>query len=182
MKKVLSITLALVLILGVFSGCGKSETPPADEPKEAATEETTEEAKEEAKEPEIPVDESIVGHPLTVGKHSMVITGFSLIKSYDDQPCLKITYDFTNNSDKGVSPFMEVSFKGFQNGIETDSFVISDDLDLGMAQKEIKPEVTIENCQTAMILASMDPVEIELSEFISFSDNSIKFTVNPTNL
>ena len=48
--------------------------------------------------------------------------------------------------------------------------------DAGIAQKEIKSGVTLENCQAAYVLESDSPVEFEVSELISFSDEHLEKT------
>ena len=57
------------------------------------------------------------------------------------------------------------------------AFVMDDTVyDAGIGQKEIKPGVTLEDCQDAYILESESPVEFEVSELISFSDEKLEKT------
>ncbi len=124
-----------------------------------------------------------IGKSITLGKYEVTIKDFSITESYDGKPCLKIVYDWANNSDKAVAPFVTVSFKGFQNGVETDSLMLmAKDVDLGISQKEVKPGATISDVEYAIGIEDMNqPLEIELYESFSLRNNKYIYTIDDLN-
>ena len=101
---------------------------------------------------------------------------------YEGNNILVINYDFTNNSDTEQMASFAVNFTAYQNGIETDSFLMSDDIDLGIGQKKIKPGTTITGVQTGAVLEDDSVLTIELDELISFDDLVFTIEVDPTSL
>lgn len=116
----------------------------------------------------------------TLGDYGVKITGFSLSKDYDGKDAIIINYDFTNNSEEAVAALFALNFKLFQGGVELETAIMVDDCDLTPEQSEIKKGVTL-SCQSAYLLRdTSSPVEIEVSELMSFSDEKIVTEFNIT--
>lgn len=97
------------------------------------------------------------------------MNALSIVKDYDGKDVLKVVYTYENISDESQSPFMQVSFKGFQNGVEMEDAFMVDSIDLGIAQKEIRSGTVLENCQDGIILTDMSEIELEIEDSFSFS-------------
>lgn len=197
MKKVLAVILIMLLTLTLVA-CSEKPSPqqptqepakpaaeapvtePTPEPQPEEPEETPEEEPE--KEPEvIEVDKTIVlGQPITFGDYEITVQSFELIKDYDDEEFLKITYDWMNNSDKEEMATTTFSFRGYQDGVETDmAITISDDLDLGIGQKKVRAGYGQEGVEDILALDPTKPIEIELSEWISFGGDVWTIKLEP---
>lgn len=181
-KWILIVLLGLVVLGAIF---GKSNDK-KDEPKQVVKQEEKKQDTLDStnKEENTSSDDAIeIGKTISFDKFDITITKIEKVKDYEDKPALKITYTWTNNSDKTAAPFMSFTLKGFQDGVETDSWITSDAIDLGIGQKEIKPGATIENCEAGiMITDESKPIDIELSESFSFSNKIYSITLNPNEL
>lgn len=157
----------LTLILGttLLTACGGSTTtePTTQANTEASTEATTESTETTT---EAPKDSG------TLGSYEVKIKDATFTTDHNNKKVIIINYDFTNNSEDTASPLYSVSGKAFQNGIELESAILigNDAYDISTGQKEIKPGITLENCQKAFVLEDDSPVEFEMTELISFND------------
>lgn len=124
----------------------------------------------------------MVGDTITFEKFKVTVNALSIVKDYDGKDVLKVVYTYENISDESQSPFMQVSFKGFQNGVEMEDAFMVDSIDLGIAQKEIRSGTVLENCQDGIILTDMSEIELEIEDSFSFSDNPYILTINPSEL
>ncbi|WP_051226347.1 DUF5067 domain-containing protein [Butyrivibrio sp. MC2013] len=160
----------------------KEEVEPTSEPEDAEEIEEASEAEEEAEsvEDEAPEEEesATTSDEGDLGDYHVKINDATFGEDYEGNPMIVIHYDFTNNSDEAQSALWSLSSKAYQDGIELDTAIALDDdmYDAGISQKEIKPGVTIEDCQEAYTLTSDSPVEFEMSELISFSDEKLEKT------
>lgn len=103
-----------------------------------------------------------------------------IIKDYEGKPALLVNYSFTNNSDKKQSFMVAIKDAAFQDGIGlNDAITMGNEYDSELQMKEIMPGKTL-NVQAAYVLDdTTTPVEIQISELISFNDELIDtFTVN----
>ena len=166
----------VLLLAGMFLvGCStkQEEKKTSDSTK---TEEKKEEKKAEKKE-EKSSNSIELNKEMKIGKYSIVFTEYKIIKSTDNKPVLRVTYNWKNNDDKPVAPFMSFSLKGFQDKVETDNMVpVIENVDLGKGQKEIKPGGEIKGAHAIVGIESLDKtLTLELDEFVSF--NKKPFTV-----
>lgn len=194
MKRLLTIILVL-LVATTLVACSpettQTEQPaveqaeePAEEPKEEPKEEpVAEEPKEEPAEE--PAEESSdtkieLGKPITLGDYEVTVQKFEVVKDWEDKDVLKITYDWKNNSDKDQSAIFAVNFKAFQDGIENGvEMILSDFIDLGIGQKDVRAGYGQEGVETGIMIDTTKPIEIELSELISFGGNKYTIVLEP---
>lgn len=124
----------------------------------------------------------VLGRAITIGDYVVTVQSIGKGTDYEGNNILVINYDFTNNSDTEQMASFAVNFTAYQNGIETDSFLISDDIDLGIGQKKIKPGTTITGVQTGAVLEDDSVLTIELDELISFDEVVFTIEVDPASL
>lgn len=123
-----------------------------------------------------------IGKLITIGDYDVTVQSIEKGTDYKGDNILVITYDFTNNSDDEQMASLAVNFTAYQNGIELDWPIMSDDVDLGIGQKKIKPGATISGVQAGVVLDDDSLVTIEMDELISFDDLVFTIEVNPTNV
>lgn len=127
----------------------------------------------EATEPEpVEVDDNIieVGKTLSLADVTFTITDLSIADDYEGNQALVITYDWENNSEGSKSPYLTFSAKGFQDGVETDSAIFVDGVDLGKGQKEVKSGGKISGAHTTVGIEDMSkPLLLEIDELITFN-------------
>lgn len=126
--------------------------------------------------------EIVLGEPIEFEDFSVTIKSLSVITDYEGKPALKVVYDWTNNGEDTNAPFTSFSITGFQNGVETDDFVMSDQLDLGIGQNNVRPGATITDAEDAVVIADMAaPLELELTEWISWDDVAYLYIIDDLN-
>lgn len=110
-----------------------------------------------------------------LGDYHVTIKDAAFGQDYEGSPIIVINYDFTNNSSENATPLWSIGTKAFQDGVELETAIVMDDTiyNAETAQKEIQAGVTLENCQIAYVLTSTSPVEFEVSEFVSLSDDKL---------
>lgn len=112
----------------------------------------------------------------TLGDYGCVVKSAEITKDWTDKDAVLITYEFTNNSEDAISFDVALDAKAYQDGIGLESAILEEDTDLGI-DVEIKPSVTKEVRKAYVLRDTTTPVEIEVSELISFSDDKIVTTV-----
>lgn len=123
-----------------------------------------------------------LGKLITIGDYEVTVQSIEKGFDYEGNDILVINYDFTNNSDDEQMASFAVNFTAYQNGIEVDRLIMSDDVDLGIGQKKIKPGATISGVQTGIMLDDDSLVTIEMDELISFNDLVFTIEVDPVNV
>lgn len=161
-KRTLALLLGVVMAFGL-AACGGGESA-ADAG-----------ANTDAEQPET---EEAAGLPSEgeVSNYYISLTGCSFGNDYDGNPIIVVNYDFTNNGEEATSALVGIYMQAFQDGVELDTAFVMDSsvYDAGIAQKDIKPGTTLENCQSAYVLTSDSPVEIEVSDI--FNDPTVGAT------
>jgi hypothetical protein len=105
--------------------------------------------------------------------YAVTIDKATVTKDYEGKPAIVVDFTFTNNSDKDANFMFAVSSKAFQNGVELETAVITDDgFKLADALKDIKPGTTIP-VQLAYTLSDTSDVSIEATELISLDDTML---------
>lgn len=110
----------------------------------------------------------------TLGDYEIEILSAKLTKDWEDKDAVIIEFKFTNNSDEPQSFMVAISDKVFQDGIELESAVVTGkDYNVDNQLKEIKTGKSL-NVQAAFLLNdTTTPIEVEVSELISFSDKKV---------
>ena len=145
--------LALVAALAValatpfaLAGCGGSDDP--------------------APSGDAPAEQSEVEEPAS--DFVVTIDGSTVTTDYEDNPAIIIDYSFTNNSEEATSFAVACHAKVFQNGVQLENAIVTEDLGNGY-MAEIKPGATTQ-ARLAFSLTDESEVTVEVSELFSLDD------------
>lgn len=114
----------------------------------------------------------------TLDEYAIKFTGASLAKDYEGNDVIVISYDFTNNGEEATSAMVSLYIQAFQDGVELDAaYGISGDdgYSADNSMKDLQTGATL-NCQSAFVLTSTSPVEVEASPAFSFSEDMVTYT------
>ena len=152
-----------------LAGCGGTETQRAAQ---STTEQTAVQEEQTAQEPEEPTAPADSGD---LGDYHVTIGDVTYGEDYEGEKVVVVHYDFTNNASEAKAALFAINVKAFQDGVELETALVADDTvyDAAIAQKEIKSGVTLEDCQAAFVLSGTSDIEVEVTEFISFSDEKL---------
>lgn len=123
----------------------------------------------------VEADEGTIVDDNTLGDYKCVVKGAEKCKDYEGKSAVLITYEFTNNSSDAISFDIALDAKAYQDGVGLETAILEDDTDI--IDVDIKPGVTKEVKKAYLIRDDTTEIEIEVSEFISFSDEKIVTTV-----
>lgn len=155
-KRALTLIFAAFMALSM-TACGNSTSPQDSTGGNAAETQQETQPEEPAK-----TDSGAVGdYDVTIGD---CVFG----TDYEGNKMIVVNYDFTNNSDETIAPLWALSVQAFQDGVQLDVAIALDTsvYDAGVAQKELKPGASMTGCQSAFVLTSESPVEVEVAPLI----------------
>lgn len=157
-KRALTMIFAAFMALSV-AACGNSTSPQDSTGGDAA--ETQQETPEKPEEP-AQTDSG------AVGDYDVTIGDCAFGTDYEGNKMIVVNYDFTNNSEETIAPLWALSVQAFQDGVQLDVAIALDTsvYDAGVAQKELKPGASMTGCQSAFVLTSESPVEVEVAPLI----------------
>lgn len=151
---------ALALIFAAFmalTACGNSTSP------QGSAGGDTDQTQQETQ-PEEPAQTDSGA----VGDYDVTIGDCAFGTDYEGNKMIVVNYDFVNNSDETIAPLWALSVQAFQDGVQLDVAIALDTsvYDAGVAQKELKPGASMTGCQSAFVLTSESPVEVEVAPLI----------------
>lgn len=146
-----ALTAAAVAAPVALAGCDGSSSGGDSAP---AAEEQQEEQAEEAAPQE--------------SEYVVSIDGSTVTTDYQGAPAIIVDYTFTNNSDDAISFAVACSQKAFQNGVQLETAIVSEDLGNGY-MAEIKPGATT-TARMAYSLTDQSDVTVEVEKLISLDD------------
>lgn len=104
-------------------------------------------------------------------EYVVTIDGCTVTTDYEGAPAIIVDFTFTNNSEEDTSFAVACNQKAFQNGVQLESAVVTEDLGNGY-MAEIKPGGTTE-AHLAYVLTDDSDVSVEVEELISFDDTKL---------
>lgn len=162
---IVGVIAAFVVIIGIAAGSSSgspdSKTTQSDGNGEAVAAEKQE-----------PVDGKI-------GDFICKVKSAEICRNWEDKESVKITYEFTNNSNEAQSFDIALSDELYQNGIGLESSFTDDNDDEDfICDVKIQPGTTKEVYKVYILRDTSTPIDVEISEFISFNDDKLHYTVN----
>ncbi|QQK78664.1 DUF5067 domain-containing protein [Salicibibacter cibi] len=127
--------------------------------------------------------EIVIGESMEIDDYTLTVQDYTLSTDHDGDDVLVIEYDWVNNSDENASPFMTFIFTGYQDGVETDSEGIVEDVDLETGQNDVQPGGEVEGAETTVGINDMDEeLELELDVLLSFDSDPYTTTIDLEDL
>ena len=169
MKKIITFILALVMIMSMVA-CGSTtnEDPITSTQSETPVVENIPTTSEE------PVETPSEDNP----SYTAEIIGCSVVDDYEGNPALVIFINWTNNSEDTCAYWITMATKAFQNGIGLDTTYLGYDSQYSdvtnATMTEVRPGTTIEVAEVFALQDTSAPVEIEISELISFDSTILE--------
>lgn len=114
----------------------------------------------------------------SLGDYEVAIKDYQILKDYEGNDAIAITYDFTNNSDEAISFDAACMHKVFQDGVELEyTSVYLDEESYKMADEtsftEIKSGKTLEVTTTDKLNDTTNSVEVEVEEFMGMDEKKL---------
>lgn len=153
---VAAVSMCLIGSMAMLPGCGGDE--PADSAQGSAPVEAAQ-AQQEAAEPE------------EAPEYAVTIDACTTTTDYEGAPAIIVDYTFTNNSDEAVAFAFACSPKAFQNGVQLEMAVVTEDLGNGYTA-EIKPGATTP-ARIAYSITDQSDVTVEVEKLISLDDTPL---------
>ena len=114
-----------------------------------------------------------------LGDYEVVIKECRLAEDFEGKAVAIIKIGFTNNDDDAAAFYTSITCEVYQNGIGLNECIFVDDsakYDGDNQTKEIKPGATLDVELAYELNDETTDIEVELSEWISFSDKKITKT------
>ncbi len=114
-----------------------------------------------------------------LGDYGVEIKSCRLDKDYEGDPVAIITYGFTNFDSDPAAFYTSLSETVYQDGVGlTEAYILDDDSDYNSdnQMKEIKTGVTLDVEVAYELNNEASDLEVEVTEWISFSDDKITKT------
>ena len=113
-----------------------------------------------------------------MGDFKCVVKGAKVTKDWEGKDAVLITYEFTNNSDSPMSFDGALNDKLYQDGIELESAILSDDNESKLLDTvDLKPGITKEVKKAYLLRNKDSEIEVEIQEIFSFGDDMIKTVI-----
>ena len=166
LKKALAavaVVVVLLLVIGMATGGSKKSNSGSNESSSSASQEqTTENEAKDAGKAEDKVEENAAN-----SKYAVTIDEAYVGENYAGDPCLFVTYTFTNVSDDKPASFAwSVSDEVYQNGLECETTIA--DVDNSNYTAKVKTGNSIQVKQAYELQDTTTDVEIEITELIAF--------------
>lgn len=113
-----------------------------------------------------------------IGDFVCTVKSATVCTNWEDKTSVKITYEFTNNSSEAKSFDVALTDDLYQNGIGLESTFTGDDDEDLICDVKIQPGATKDVSKVYVLRDTATPIDVEISEFISFSDDKLHYTVN----
>lgn len=182
MKKLSLVLLTLLSLLLVLTGCSSADKDADGAPVQNEESNNGQESVSQEDAEEQPEDSATQGKG-TLGDYEVEITGARLLEDYEGKPAIIVSYTWTNNSEETTSAFVAFSTSAFQDGVELDTAVVTDDSYDGEADmKDIRPGASLEAEAAYLLDSETAVVEFEISELFSFDDTVVTTSFDPSGL
>lgn len=180
--------IATILLLAMFFlfavGSGEDTTDPKNNdvqpPKETVINTEAENAVDTTEEQQETVAATEAGQEGVLGDYIVEIDSCRMAKDYEGKPVVIVKYIFTNVSDENPAAFLyTLDAAVYQSGVGlNESYFLDDSADYnsGNQTKEIKAGATIEVEVAYELNDTTTDIEVEVSEFISWTDAKVAKT------
>lgn len=119
-----------------------------------------------------------------IGDYVVSVKSYRIVKNYDEEPVILVTYSFINNSDDSTSFGSTINHKAYQNGVELSTEIFMsmtvDDYDSTLEFSDIQPGITLDIEVPYVLRDNSAPVEISLTELFSWTGDEAEYIIDIT--
>lgn len=113
-----------------------------------------------------------------LGDYVCTVKSATICNDWSGKKAVLITYEFTNNSKEAKSFDIALSDEAYQNGIGLETSFIDGNADEIGLDVKIKPGTSKDVSKVYILRDETTPIDIEITEFISLSDDKLTYTVD----
>lgn len=114
----------------------------------------------------------------TIGDYTISVISHEPTADYEGKSAILITLGFTNNSDDTTNFVSSINLQAFQDGIELETAILMD-ANTGTSQMcNLRPGAGRAVTAAFILTSDISPVELEIEEMFSFSDEKLTTTLN----
>jgi hypothetical protein len=107
----------------------------------------------------------------TLGDFYVAVTGYELAKDSDGKDCIVVSYRWSHNLENPTSFIASLMPQVFQNGVQLETPIMMDGIDLGDSLLEVQPGY-LQDVKAAFMLSDTEStVTVSVGELFSLSDN-----------
>lgn len=164
---ILGVIAGIIILLIIFSSLGKNggssdKTGADNTPKTSAPIAADNKNKQEGQ----------------IGDYVCTVKSATICNDWSGKKAVLITYEFTNNSKEAKSFDIALSDEAYQNGIGLETSFIDGNADEIGLDVKIKPGTSKDVSKVYILRDETTPIDIEITEFISLSDDKLTYTVD----
>lgn len=174
MKKITALILALVIVFALAACSSTSNTNSSGSKQKEAADSATPADEKSGDSEESAAELKGEGD---LGDFHVKYIESTVAKDYDGNDALIVHYQFTNNSEETTNAAASIYVEVFQDGVQLDTAIMSEDYGGDNEWKDIRPGTTID-VYCAYELTSTSAVEIEITEYMSLSDEMVTAEFN----
>ena len=117
-----------------------------------------------------------------VSDRSFIFKGYEISEDYEGNPALLLFFDYTNNSSNASSASSDFYIQVFQDGISQNiaflPYQSEFSTEYNNSMTDIRDGASLSTCSCFSIQNTTSPVDIEIKEFVNFSDELQSFTID----
>lgn len=113
-----------------------------------------------------------------IGDYVCTVKSATICNDWSGKKAVLITYEFTNNSKEAKSFDIALSDEAYQDGIGLETSFIDGNADEIGLDVKIKPGTSKDVSKVYILRDETTPIDIEITEFISLSDDKLTYTVD----
>ena len=115
-----------------------------------------------------------------LGDYAVSLNSYDIVEDYEGNPAIVLNMGYTNNSNIDSPFYAAIAVTVFQDGIELETAYIIDDsiVDSTSSMLNVMPGAGHAVTEAFVLSNDTSPVEIEIAEMFSFSDEKITTTIN----
>ncbi len=174
----ISVLVAFALVVCV-AGCSSSKKKSSSSDSSAQTEQKTEEQSESSKTKEEPAKAEQAEkaekkeEPKAESKYAVTIDSAKVGEDYSHNPCVFVTYTFTNVSDDEPTSFMTaLHAEVYQNGVQCET-AFADTDGGGNSMTKVRAGSSIEVTSAYELQDTSSDVEVEVGELFSWDNTKL---------
>jgi hypothetical protein len=103
-----------------------------------------------------------------LGDFFVKINGYEMDQTWQDEPCIIVSFEWTNNSAETTNFMAEMETKAFQNGIECEAEFMTDSLSESDYLTDVKPGYSLVAKCAYVLRDKTNPIDVEVTKYSGY--------------